>query len=97
MNITDLVVKILKANKLNEEFHLQVKAYVVLTNKYATPIYIREKKDLQKINDTYTDNLAKLIYNSKLIKIEDYSYKFYDSILDEYEVLILDYRKKGNA
>ena len=88
MNITDLVVKILKANKLNEELHLQGKAYVVLTNKYDSPIYIREKKDLQKINGKYINNLAKLIYNSKLIKIEDYSYKFYDSILDEYEVHI---------
>lgn len=88
MNITDLVIKILKANKLNEELKLQRKAYIVLTNKYDSPIYIREKKDLQKINDTYKNNLAKLIYNSKLIKIEDYSYKFYDSILDEYEVHI---------
>lgn len=88
MNITDLLIKILKANKLNEELHLQGKAYIALTNKYDSPIYIREKKDLQKINDTYKVNLAKLIYNSKLIKIEDYLYKFYDSILYEFQVRI---------
>lgn len=88
MNITDLLIKIIKANKLNEELNLQREAYLVLTNKYDRPIYLYNKKDLKKINDKYITNLAKLLYNSKLIKIEDYTYKFYDSVLDEFQVQI---------
>lgn len=85
MKLKDLINKIEKANKLNEELEVADKINLVLTERYGTPIRIYSKKDVKKIEDYFINEIAEKIINNELEKVERYTYKILDT---EFELVL---------
>jgi hypothetical protein len=83
MNLKELISKIDKLNKMNNELDFDDKYYLVVCGRYDKPVYIYNKKDIRKIKEYYIDSISNMLINKELKKEEKYLY-----VIDEYEVRI---------
>ena len=74
MNLKELIRKIDKINKMNEDLDFNIKYYLVVENRFFHSIYIFNNKDLKKITDYYTEDVSSQLINSELLKEERYLY-----------------------
>ena len=83
MNLKELMTKIDKLNKINKDLDFDDYYYLVVSSRYDKPIYIYNKKDINKIKKEYIDRVADMLINEELQKEEKYLY-----VIDEYEIRI---------
>lgn len=88
MNIRELLKKVESVNKLNKELGFDDKIYLALSKKLYKTIYLHNKSNLIDITDYYIKELHHLIFSTKLIKIDNFIYKFDNINLDGFLVQI---------
>lgn len=85
MVLKDLIKKVEKANKINEELGTGEKANLVLVHRYDKPIRIYNVKDIKKITDFYIEECSNGIINNELERTEKFLYKIINT---EFEIAV---------
>lgn len=76
MTLKDLMNKIEKLNKLNNELGMDRNYYLVTSDKYGSKVmYLYNKKDLKEITDYFIPQIATILLYTPVEKIERYLYK----------------------